>query len=215
MKLNISNPKNGCQKIFNIENENLLGIFYEKKLSSEIDVSSLGNEWKGYILKLTGGQDKEGFPMLGGILVNTRVKLLLSKGMKGCRGYGMKIGEKSRKSVRGCIVSPEIAVLNLTIVKEGREISGLTSLEKTKKFGSKRASKIRKRFGLSKGDDIRKYLLTDSQKKNHTEKKQPKIQRLITPLSLQRKRFHLSLKKKQIIKVKSELRDYAKILKIK
>ena len=52
MKLNISNPRNGCQKTINLENENDLRIFYEKKINNSIDVSSLGNEWKGYILKI-------------------------------------------------------------------------------------------------------------------------------------------------------------------
>ena len=108
MKLNISNPNTGVQKIIEIEDENVLRIFYDKKISSEVIGTPLGPEWNGYIFKITGGQDKQGFPMKNGIFTNKRVKLLLKKGSIGCRGFGMRKGERCRKSVRGCIVSPEI-----------------------------------------------------------------------------------------------------------
>jgi small subunit ribosomal protein S6e len=66
-----------------------------------------------------GGQDKQGFPMKQGVLTNDRVRLLMSPGDKGFRGYGRRRGERRRKSVRGCIVSQETSVLNLLIVKQG------------------------------------------------------------------------------------------------
>jgi small subunit ribosomal protein S6e len=66
-----------------------------------------------------GGCDKQGFPMKQGVLTNGRVRLLLSPGDKCFRGYGRRKGERRRKSVRGCIVSQDISVLNLVIVKRG------------------------------------------------------------------------------------------------
>jgi len=213
MKLNISNPRNGWQKTINLENENDLRIFYEKKINNSIDISSLGPEWKGYILKITGGQDKQGFPMMEGILTNRRVKLLLSKGMTGCRGFGMKKGEKKKKSVRGCFVSSEIATLNLKIIKEGNNIDGLTDIDRKKRLNYKRISKIRKFWNLSKSDDVKKFAI--NMLKSDEKKIKPKIQRLITPLFLQRKRSRLASKKKQIIKATNELRDYGKLLNSK
>ena len=48
-------------------------------------------------------------------------------GVQGCRGYGMRKGERYRKGVRGCIISRHISVLHLVIVKKGpAEIPGLT-----------------------------------------------------------------------------------------
>ena len=79
MKLNISNPSTGIQKIIEIEDENVLRIFYDKKISSEVIGTPLGPEWNGYIFKITGGQDKQGFPMKNGIFTNKRVKLLLKR----------------------------------------------------------------------------------------------------------------------------------------
>ena len=209
MKLNVANPKSGEQKIFDIENENDLRIFYDKKISNDIDVSSLGAEWKGFILKITGGQDKQGFPMKEGILTTKRVRLLLSKGVSGCRGFGMKKGEKVRKSVRGCFVSPEIAVLNLTITKEGQPIAGLTDNRPKLTLHKKRASKIRKLYGISKSDDLRKVILKSQAEEG---KNFVKIQRLITPLSLQRKRFLRTLKKKRLSTAKNQLQEYGRLL---
>jgi small subunit ribosomal protein S6e len=212
MKLNISNPKNGMQKSIEIEDQNNLRIFYEKYIKSEIKVDSIGPEWAGYILKIMGGQDKQGFPMKQGVLTNRRVKLLLNKGDIGCKGNLMKKGERRRKSVRGCIVSPEIGVLNLSIVKEGKEIAGLTGFSKKNNFGPKRASKIRKLFTLSKGENIKKYIIKKTFMKNeNTDKlKHPKIQRLITPIKIQRKRLRLSKKKKDFLKTKLQLLEYGK-----
>lgn len=85
------------------------------------------------------------------------------------RGHGRRNGERRRKSVRGCIVSPDLSVLNLVIVKKGdNDLPGLTDVEKPRMRGPKRASKIRKLFNLSKDDDVRKYVNT--YRRNFTSK---------------------------------------------
>jgi small subunit ribosomal protein S6e len=48
-------------------------------MGQEIDGDVLGDEYKGYIFRITGGNDKQGFPMKQGVLVNGRVRLLLKK----------------------------------------------------------------------------------------------------------------------------------------
>ncbi len=68
-----------------------------------------------------GGQDKQGFPMKQGVLVPGRVRVLMSPGDSCFRGHGRRKGERRRKSVRGCIVSSDLSVLNLVIVKKGAE----------------------------------------------------------------------------------------------
>ncbi|KAJ8754611.1 hypothetical protein K2173_010702 [Erythroxylum novogranatense] len=105
-----------------------------RKLSSD----ALGEEFKGYVFKIMGGCDKQGFPM---------------KGTPCFCGYGRRNRECRRKSVRGCIVSPDLSVLNLVIVKKGEnDLPGLTDIEKPRMRGPKRASKIRKLFNLSKNE---------------------------------------------------------------
>ena len=54
--------------------------FYEKRMGQELEADTLGDEFKGYVVRITGGNDKQGFPMKQGILTNGRVRLLLKKG---------------------------------------------------------------------------------------------------------------------------------------
>ena len=54
--------------------------FYEKRMGQEIEADTLGDEFKGYVVRITGGNDKQGFPMKQGVLTNGRVRLLLNKG---------------------------------------------------------------------------------------------------------------------------------------
>lgn len=123
-------------------------------MGQEVSAEALGDEWKGYIFKITGGNDKQGFPMKQGVLMPNRVRLLLSDGHSCYRAR--RTGERKRKSVRGCIVGMDLAVLALSIAKRGEEeIPGLTDVVHPKRLGPKRATKIRKFFDLSKEDDVR------------------------------------------------------------
>merc|ERR1719234_1677329 len=128
--------------------------------------------------------------MKQGVLTNGRVRLLLSKGHSCYRPR--RDGERKRKSVRGCIVDGNLSVLNLAIMKKGEaEIPGLTDNTIPRRLGPKRASKIRKLFNLTKDDDVCQYVIRRPLPQKEGKKqsfKAPKVQRLVTPVMLQRKR---------------------------
>lgn len=155
-----------------------------------------------------------------------------------------RVGERRRKSIRGCIVGPDLAVLNLVVLKKGdAEVPGLTdeASAKPRRLGPKRASGLRKLFvrgvwcwfffcfavvspercpcasrsqGLTKEDDVRKVVI----KRNVTTKtgkkqvKSPKIQRLVTPLTLQRKRKLAAVKRAAAEKSKEQKAEYQRLL---
>ena len=48
-------------------------------MGQEIDGEILGEGFKGYIFRITGGNDKQGFQMKQGILVNGRTRILFKK----------------------------------------------------------------------------------------------------------------------------------------
>lgn len=35
-------------------------VFMEKRMAQEVSADSLGDEWKGYVFRITGGNDKQG-----------------------------------------------------------------------------------------------------------------------------------------------------------
>ncbi len=132
MKFNIANPATGQQKTIDIDDERrvcvsrqstsaieltfLAAVFSTtREISQEVAADPLGEEWAGYVFRITGGNDKQGFPMKQGVLLPYRVRLLLSDGHSCYRPR--RTGERKRKSVRGCIVGPDIAVLSLVVVK--------------------------------------------------------------------------------------------------
>jgi small subunit ribosomal protein S6e len=93
----------------------------DKKIGNEVEGSIISDLFNGYVFKITGGFDEDGFAMKNGILTQGRKKILLTKGCKNFRfknGYH-RTGVRKRKLVRGCIVSHSIKVLHLKIVKTG------------------------------------------------------------------------------------------------
>jgi len=217
MKLNVSYPATGAQKLIDIEDERKVRIFYEKRMGAEVEADSLGDEWKGYVLRIAGGNDKQGFPMKQGILTTGRVRLLFSKGHSCYRER--RTGERRRKSVRGCIVDANLSVLAVVIVKKGeQELPGLTDVTVPKRLGPKRASKIRKLFNLSKDDDVRQYVIKRPLPVKEGKKQRfrsPKIQRLVTPVVLQRKRHRLAIKKRRVVARRESAADYARLLALR
>ena len=63
MKMNISFPATGCQKLTEVDNERKLCTFYEKRMVTEVVADALGEEWKGYVVRISGGNDKQCFFM--------------------------------------------------------------------------------------------------------------------------------------------------------
>merc|ERR1712087_86938 len=93
-------------------------------------------------------------------------------------------------------------------------IAGLTDDNVPRRLGPKRANNIRKLFNLSKTDDVRQYVIarTFTNKKGVQVRKAPKIQRLVTPLVLQRKRARKADKIKSVLRNQEEAAAYKKII---
>lgn len=72
----MSYPASGAQKLFEVNDEHKLRMFYEKRMGAEVEADQLGDEWKGYILRISGGNDKQGFPMKQGVLTNSECPIL-------------------------------------------------------------------------------------------------------------------------------------------
>ena len=186
MKINLAFPRNDTVKQFEVDDERLRkSHLHDHRLGEIVEGAIFSDDWKGYTMRLSGGSDKDGFPMMQGVLVNSRVRLLLARGAVGFCAWRGRNGERRRKSVRGCIMGGDIAAVNLVIVKTGeKEIDGVTNVQNPRRLGPKRASKIRQLFGLGQKDDVRSFVVRRKVEKEGKKPrmKAPKIQRLITPV---------------------------------
>jgi small subunit ribosomal protein S6e len=161
-------------------------------MGSDVDGVILGEEFKGYTFRITGGNDKQGFSMKQGVMVHGRIRILLRSRTQSYRPR--RTGERKRKSVRGCICGPDLCVIALKVLEKGdADVPGLTDSERPRRLGPKRIGKIRKAFSLRKKDDVTKYVVRREIKLgDKTFYKSPKIQRLITEKRFRRKALHKS-----------------------
>jgi ribosomal protein S6E (S10) len=201
----------------------------DQKIGNEFDGEIISDSFAGYIFKITGGMDKDGFAMKNGVLTQERRKLLLKKGSNGIRMRRNfdRAGTRVRKLVRGCIVSSDISMLNIKIVKAGeKQIPGLNDAEALpRRLGPKIANNILKELGLldiyrkkKQNAEERKtlrYMITKFVNKREVKTangkvytKRPKVQRLITPLRLRRKKLIKKAKKESVENTNAQKKSY-------
>jgi len=114
-KVVISDPKTGkaYQKVVSGANANKL---IEKQIGDIIN-GTLVDLPPDYELQITGGSDKDGFPMRPDLPGIGRKRILLSGGV----GYNPKEkGVRRRKTVRGRVISADIVQINMKVVKHGK-----------------------------------------------------------------------------------------------
>jgi small subunit ribosomal protein S6e len=175
----------------------------------------MGDDYKGYIFRITGGNDKQGFTMKQGILIAGRSRILFKK--RGTTYRPRRSGERKRKSVRGCITGPDLAVIALRVIAKGdKDIDGVTNVDFANRLGRKRRNRIIKAFALDKKvDDVRKYVVRREQrtKGDKTYYKSAHIQRMITETRLRRKKQRSDNKIAAVKSSQEKSAAYEKLLK--
>jgi len=115
MKVVISDPKTGKSYQTEIGKEketSLAGL----KVGDPLDGGAVGAG--GYKLKITGGSDKDGFPMRKDLRGGRKARLLLSSGV----GFRPKLkGERRKKSLRGNLITDQIAQINTVVIEAGEK----------------------------------------------------------------------------------------------
>ena len=125
-----------------------------------------------------------------------------------------RTGYRRRRSVRGCITGPDLAVISLKIMTKGdKEIEGCTDKEIPNRLFKKRKNKIAAVFGLDKKkDNVCKYVAKREIKRgDKTHYKAPKVQRLITEKRLRRKKL---IKREKLGRYKTSKEEAAKYEKL-
>lgn len=111
-KLVVSDPKTGEAKSVEVEGPRAIP-FIGKKIGDTVDGSVIG--MPGVKLLITGGSDRDGFPMRLDVHGGVKTGVLLSDG-PGFRPR--EKGERRRKTVRGNIITEDIMQINLKILEK-------------------------------------------------------------------------------------------------
>ncbi|MBI4399272.1 30S ribosomal protein S6e [Candidatus Micrarchaeota archaeon] len=115
MKVVISDPKTGKTYQTDVAKEQEAGLV-GLKIGDLVEGAIVGAN--AYKLQITGGSDKEGFPMRRDVSGPRRIRALLSS------GTGIQTsrkGERRIKSVRGNTISENIMQLNTKVTEYGEK----------------------------------------------------------------------------------------------
>ncbi len=130
-KIVLSDPKS--RKAYQKEVDEASSGLNGKKIGEIVKGDFLG--LAGFEIQITGGSDKDGFPMRKDFEGIGRKRLLLSGGV----GFHPLLnGQRKRKSVRGNTISAQIAQINVKISKHGdksvEELLGVKPKEEKKEL---------------------------------------------------------------------------------
>jgi small subunit ribosomal protein S6e len=117
----IISDSNGTSKAVELEDARAVPLI-GKKIGDIIDGSVVG--LPGHKLQITGGSDKDGFPMRSDVHGGVRRSVVLSSGV----GFNSdKKGERRRKTVRGNVITEEIVQINMKILEKPKAKKSGTS----------------------------------------------------------------------------------------
>ena len=114
-KVIISDPEEGKSKVVELEEARATPLI-GRRIGEIIDGSVV--DLPGQKVQITGGSDKDGFPMRPSVHGGVRRRIILSGGT----GYNPQHeGLRKRKTIRGNVVTDEIVQINLKIVEKTKK----------------------------------------------------------------------------------------------
>jgi len=111
-KVVISDPETGKSKTVEVEGSRAVP-FVGRSIGDVLEGSPLG--LPGHKIMITGGSDKDGFPMRPDIHGGAKMRVMLSGGT-GFKPH--RKGERRRKTVRGNVITEDIFQINVKIVEK-------------------------------------------------------------------------------------------------
>ncbi|MCD6445679.1 30S ribosomal protein S6e [Candidatus Bathyarchaeota archaeon] len=137
-KVIISDPETGKSKMVELEETRAVPLI-GRKIGEIIDGSVVG--LSAHKLQITGGSDKDGFPMRANVHGGVRRKVILSGGV----GFNPKRkGERRRKTVRGNVITDEITQINMKIVEKPKQTKKVDETKKEVKSKERQEKKTEK-----------------------------------------------------------------------
>lgn len=115
-KIILSDPEAGKSQRIEVEGSKAAPLI-GRRIGDTVDGMIVG--LSGYKLQITGGSDKDGFPMRPDIHGGVRTRIILSGGP----GFKpRRKGERRRKTLRGNVITEEIVQINMKIVGKPKKV---------------------------------------------------------------------------------------------
>lgn len=114
-KVIVSDPEESRSKVVELEGARAVPLI-GRRLGEIVDGSVVG--LSGHKLQITGGSDRDGFPMRPNIHGGVRVSVIVSKGVG---FHPQREGERQRKTLRGNVITEEIVQVNMKIVEKPKK----------------------------------------------------------------------------------------------
>ncbi len=111
--LDIGDPESGKTFHLKVDGDRAVSLI-GKRIGQEVSGDEIG--LPGYVFKITGGSDKNGFPLLPTLAGSIKKRILLSA-PPGFRPR--RRGERRAKTVRGGMISEETRQINMKVIKRG------------------------------------------------------------------------------------------------
>lgn len=114
-KVIVSDPSQSKSKVVELDGARAVPLI-GKRIGETIDGSVVG--MSGVKMQVTGGSDKDGFPMRPNIHGGVRISVILSHGV----GFHAKSeGERQRKTVRGNVITDDVVQVNMKILEKAKK----------------------------------------------------------------------------------------------
>jgi len=114
-KVIVSDPEAGKSKVVELEGTRAVPLI-GRRIGEVVDGTVVGVS--GQKLQITGGSDKDGFPMRPDVHGGVRVNVVLSESV----GFHPdREGERRRKTIRGNVVTEEIVQVNMKVVEKAKK----------------------------------------------------------------------------------------------
>ncbi len=114
-KIIISDPDSGTSKTVELEETRTVPLI-GRRVGEVLDGAIVG--LSGHKVQITGGSDKDGFPMRPSVHGGVRRKVILGGGV----GFNPKDeGQRRRKMVRGNVITDEIVQINMKIMEKPKQ----------------------------------------------------------------------------------------------
>jgi small subunit ribosomal protein S6e len=134
-KLIISDPQEGTSKAVELQ-ETRAAPLIGRKVGDILDGSIA--DMPGNKVQITGGSDKDGFPMRPSVHGGVRRRVILSGGV----GFNPQDeGMRKRKTVRGNVITDDIVQINLKVVEKAKPKEGKKPKGKKQKPPEKEPAK--------------------------------------------------------------------------